>query len=262
MLPHQLLWQLESEICRISDRGSDFQGKVTAQTKSDTGDFAADVVTEADIWTQDHLLQAFLEAGLDICQLVAEEDTPQVARFAPQAEFQLLIDPIDGTRRFVEGLPYFSTIVSLRRGSQSLYTFCYYPKLRWWIRLWEDKQWEVSGRLALGLPQTGPRVVYTSGSPGEEFADWQAEFPEFEWVKGSQMHPCGSKLLYLTGAAAGYASFKPNLYDGTMVYHYAQIREHKILQSQPFDLSHWESDARGWHVRGQYLCLQTGAALC
>ena len=265
----EILLNLEPFIRSVAERGGQFQGQVDSQTKSDTGSLAADVVTQADYWVQHELLQQFVNTPLAGCQLVAEESSAQLAplmeRFAPESDYQLLIDPIDGTKRFVEGLPYFSTIVSLRYQNQCLYTFCYYPKLSWWVRLIGEESWEFSGRLPLSIPESSTKsVVYTSGTPEQDFADWQSELAGWDWLKGDSLHPCGSKLLYLSGSVAGYASSKPNLYDGLMIYHYAKVRRHKLREQNaqgqsPMDLAHCEVTPRGIQVSGRYLCLQPGA---
>ena len=264
----EVLLKLESAIRSVSDRGGEFQGQVESLTKSDTGSLAADLVTQADYWVQQELLERFVTTPLIGCQLVAEESsselTPLLDRFATDSEYQLLIDPIDGTKRFVEGLPYFSTIVSLRHRDRCLYTFCYYPKLNWWVRALGEDGWEYSGPVPLSLPETSASsIVYTSGTPEQDFTDWQAELPDWTWVKGDQVHPCGSKLLYLSGAVAGYASSKPNLYDGLMIYHFAKVRRHKLVEQDaqghsPMDLSCCETTSRGVQVNGRYLCLRPG----
>lgn len=262
----ETLLELEPEIRSIAERGGRFQGQVDSLTKSHTGSLAADLVTQADYWVQRELLQLFATTQLVGCQLVAEESSAELAplmeRFAPSSDYQLFIDPIDGTKRFVEGLPFFSTIVSLRHRHRCLYTFCYYPKLSWWVRALGMESFEVSGRVPLSLP-VGNRqsVVYTSGTPERDFADWQAEMPGWDWLKGDSLHPCGSKLLYLSGSVAGYASSKPNLYDGLMIYHYAMVRRHQLKEQDargqsPLDLASWESTPRGMQVSGRYLCLQ------
>jgi fructose-1,6-bisphosphatase/inositol monophosphatase family enzyme len=265
----EVLLELEPKILEISNHGAEFQGQVESLRKADTGSFAADVVTKADYWVQNELLQAFASTPLLGCQLVAEESSPELAplmeRFAAQSEYQLLIDPIDGTKRFVEGLPYFSTIVSLRHQQSCLYTFCYYPKLNWWVRLLGEEGWEVSGRLPLALPTHERCVVFTSGTPDQDFADWQEQLGDWRWAKGDALHPCGSKLLYLSGSVAGYASSKPNLYDGLMIYHYAKVRRQSLREQDSQGRAHlnpddWESTGRGALVKGRYLCLQGGAS--
>ena len=264
----ELLLDLEGSILEIANHGAEFQGRVESLLKSEAGSLAADVVTQADYWVQSELLQCFAATPLLGCQLVAEESSPELAplmgRFATQSEFQLLIDPIDGTRRFLEGLPYFSTIVSLRHQQRCLYTFCYYPKLNWWIRMMGEESWETSGRIPLSLPSSPRSVVYTAGLPEADFSDWQEQLGDWRWVKGDALHPCGSKLLYLSGSVAGYASSKPNLYDGLMIYHYARVRRQSLREQDSrgrasLDLDDWEVTPRGALVKGRYLCLQGGA---
>lgn len=263
------LLDLEPAIREISKQGAEFQGRVASLTKSATGSFAADVVTEADYWVQRQLLELFLDRGLHACQLVAEENTPElaplIARFAPEATEHLFIDPIDGTKRFVEGLPYFSTIVSVREGDRMLYSYCYYPRLDWWIRLVGDECYEISGTVPLEIPAQERTVVYTSGTAEEDFGDWYGELTGWRWSKGDSLHPCGSKLLYLSGSVAGYACSKPNLYDGLMIYHYARIRRHACRAETPgsgarLAMTAWESSPRGLQLAGRYLCLQPSLA--
>lgn len=260
------LLDLEATIRAIAEEGAAFQGRVEGVAKTQTGDWNADVVTEADYWVQRRLLEVFAATPLVGCQVVAEESSPELealcSPFAGESEYQLFLDPIDGTRRFLEGLPYFATIVSLRHRHRPLYTFCYYPKLNWWVRLLGEQGWEFSASVPLALPVEPHQVVFTTGRPETDYADWKDLLPaDWTWANGSSLHPCGSKLLYLSGSVAGYACSKPNLYDGLMIYHYARVRGHRIHENQedlqtPMDLGVWQRTPRGLHVRGRYLCVQ------
>ncbi|MCD8484041.1 inositol monophosphatase [Candidatus Woesebacteria bacterium] len=42
----------------------------------------------------------------------------ETAREALEAEYVWIVDPIDGTREFTRGLPFFSTLVALKRGEE------------------------------------------------------------------------------------------------------------------------------------------------
>ncbi len=252
------LLELEADIMGVSDRGAEFQGRVGSNQKTDTGDAAADVVTAADYWVQLELLKLLVETPLQQCQLVAEESSaelaPVQARFAASSDVCLYIDPIDGTQRFVEGTPYFSTIVSLRRGDSCLYTFCYFPKLKWWVRMVGEQGFSQSGPFPIALEPHPETVVYTAGS-AEDFVELGARLPGYNWSKGSRLHPCGSKLLYLGGAVAGYACANPNPYDGLLIYHFAQVRRHSI-HTLGLCLDELKPSPRGLRLGGQYLCHQ------
>ena len=252
------LLELEPEILKVSDRGAEFQGRVGSQQKSHTGDAAADVVTEADYWVQTELLKLLVETPLTRCQLVAEESSPELlplqSRFAESSAFKLFIDPIDGTQRFVDGTPYFSTIVSLRCGDDCLYTLCYFPRLQWWVRLVGDRGFSQSSPFPVSLQAHPQTVVYTAGSP-EDFVELGSHCPGWNWSKGSKLHSCGSKLLYLGGAVAGYACANPNPYDGLLIYHFAQVRRHRV-HALGLSLDELSPSPRGLRLNGQYLCCQ------
>lgn len=252
------LLELEPAILNISRRGAEFQGRVASLQKTQTGDAAADVVTEADYWVQRELLKLMSDTRLTECQLVAEESSselaPLQARFAESAAIQLLIDPIDGTQRFVDGTPYFSTIVSLRSGDDFLYTLCFFPRLNWWVRLTGDSGFAQSGAFPVKLEPHPRTVVYTAGAP-EDFLDLGQHCPGWNWSKGNRLHPCGSKLLYLAAAVAGYACANPNPYDGLLIYHFARVRRHRV-HALGLTLDELQPSSRGLRVRGQYLCCQ------
>lgn len=262
MIVEKLL-ELEPGIRRIADRGAEFQGKVPALTKSETGSLAADVVTEADLWVQKQLLHLLLDSGLSHFSLIAEESDPELlSGFHSQSPVKIYLDPIDGTKRFVEGTPYFSTIVSVRNGQDQIYSYTYYPRLNWWLRLMGEDCFEMSAAVPLELPVRERTVVYTSGSAEKDFGEWHAQLPEWDWKKGDALHPCGSKLLYLSGRVAGYACANPNVYDGLMIYHYARVRRHECRLLGPqvgdeLDMENWDDTPRGLALQGRrYLCLQ------
>lgn len=259
--------ELEPQIRALALEGAAWQGQVQAERKADTGDDSTDVVSAADRWLQRGLLQLFLDHELQDCALVAEEWDPELAslcdQFAPAgAEHVLLLDPLDGTRRFLEGEPYFATVLTLQRGEEQRYTFACYPRLDWWVRMIGGSSWACSGHLQLPAAASAQpdTVVYTSGNPKDSFDDWQLNTPGLRWLPGSALHASGSKLLYLAGAVAGYASCNPNVYDGLMIYHYARTRRHQLREESPgraaqLDLAERQEGPRGIFTPGRYLCL-------
>ncbi|MEZ0372330.1 MAG: inositol monophosphatase [Candidatus Sericytochromatia bacterium] len=79
-------------------------------TKPDTS-----YVTEADLAVEE-LLRSRLSARFPEHGILGEE----FGATDPNAEFQWLIDPIDGTLSFTHGIPLFGTIVALHRQGQPL----------------------------------------------------------------------------------------------------------------------------------------------
>ena len=89
-------------------------GQAPATRKADNSP-----VTEVDRAIETHLLQAIAEAYPDhaVC---AEESADQPDRDHIESRYCWVIDPLDGTRNFVAGLPCFSTSIALLDRGQPL----------------------------------------------------------------------------------------------------------------------------------------------
>jgi len=84
------------------------------------------IVTEADLASQDALARRL--SALAPYPVVAEEMPAheQHAAFAPGGRFWC-IDPLDGTRNFADGIPFFSVSVALMEGGRTLFGAVYDP---------------------------------------------------------------------------------------------------------------------------------------
>ncbi len=276
----QLLEHLQTheEVFRAAgDLARELQGHVAGHLKSNTGNLEADLVTDADLAVQRMILKALVNTPLVSCRLLAEESNPELAAlkadFSPDSRLVLTLDPIDGTRRYSEGEPYYSVIVGLHDGTRPLYTYLYYPAFRWWIRLVED-QLDTSGPLpgAEHLPDLSRSIVYTAGHPEQEVPERVAALEQrgYRFDHGEKVAPCGSKFLLLSGQSAGYYSANPNAYDGLLAWHYGLARKLPVESagrapdrtfSGPFDLSRIESGRWGAHYPGYYLVLPVEGSL-
>ena len=227
-----LLESLEPALMRVSELAVAMQGQVEVEHKTETGNLRADVVTAADRRVQHELLVLLSSTDLRSCRLLTEEEEsshgPDLRRcFDPEGKLYLTIDPIDGTKRFTEGRAWFSTIIGLHNGVRPLYTFVYYPALRWWIRL----RGETATMSAPSPPEPEleavpgdlrSTVVYTAGDPRAEIPSLVKRLEETgtRFTHSDEVGPWGSKYLLLTGQAGGYYTSNPNLYDGLFGLHY------------------------------------------
>ena len=87
-----------------------FRGKLEIDLKADNSP-----VTEADIAVE-NLLRDMISDAYPDHGLIGEEQ----ASVNAGAEFVWVIDPIDGTRQFISGIPMFTCLIALMRGGRPL----------------------------------------------------------------------------------------------------------------------------------------------
>jgi len=90
-----------------------FRGDYSEQNKAGPGDF--DPVTEADRGAEAALRRLIGERYPDH-GVIGEE----YGQDRPDAEHVWILDPIDGTRAFIAGLPVWTTLIALRGGGRSI----------------------------------------------------------------------------------------------------------------------------------------------
>ena len=100
-----------------------FRSSIGAEDKSRGGAF--DPVTEADRAAESAIRRKILEAFPDH-GIIGEE----FGDHNPDAEYVWLIDPIDGTKSFVSGLPLWGTLIGLRRRDKAVYGLMHQPFIR------------------------------------------------------------------------------------------------------------------------------------
>jgi myo-inositol-1(or 4)-monophosphatase len=84
------------------------------------------IVTEADFAAQEALARRL--AALDEVPVLAEEMKPEAQRAVYETAARYwCVDPIDGTRNFSAGIPYFAISVALMEGGRSVFGIVYDP---------------------------------------------------------------------------------------------------------------------------------------
>ncbi len=76
------------------------------------------VVTDMDIEAQEIILNTFLDNGYGYLEVVAEEETYSLSRFAAHASTRIYIDPIDGTRTYLWGNEHAKQAVKNKFGDE------------------------------------------------------------------------------------------------------------------------------------------------
>lgn len=229
--------------------------------KHNSGTFEVDVVTEADKETQEIILRAMAETPLIDCHLIAEEDTPTVAKFKTTGNLFLTIDPIDGTALYVNGKKYWSVLIGLHSDKDMLYTFNYYPAVDWIDKIVGDKYEDVPLPKIIIKNSPSKTIIHTYGSPNvidrNIYNKLISEGYNFR-SRHDFSEEAGGGALFLTNDFAGYFIPNPNAYDGLVMYHYAKAMGYKIISGGPdgeFRIDRFE-DGHGLRHPGYYIVLR------
>jgi myo-inositol-1(or 4)-monophosphatase len=100
-----------------------FRSHIGAQDKSAGGVF--DPVTEADR-AAEMVMRALITAQFPTHGIIGEE----FGRHNPDAEFVWVLDPIDGTKSFISGMPVWGTLIGLQHNGVPCYGMMHQPFTR------------------------------------------------------------------------------------------------------------------------------------
>jgi fructose-1,6-bisphosphatase/inositol monophosphatase family enzyme len=164
---------------------------------------ANDFVTVADIEAERHLAPR-LAALIPASRVLGEEaafKAPETMAILESGELLWLVDPVDGTRSFVEGKPGFATIVALVRGDEVIAGWIHQPVGDRWVST------ERGGGIRIRNLGPGPAVegrpsgFFLGRTPDGARARDRADEIGVEALR----HP-GSGAIAFIGMAAGDAS--------------------------------------------------------
>jgi myo-inositol-1(or 4)-monophosphatase len=112
--------------CKIQD-SIIAHGNNNGEKKS--GDRFTEVLTDADILVESYLGTVLLSTFEDIAFYGEEYERDRVSGYFPkEARYLVTLDPIDGTLYFKDGLPLFSTIMTVCEGDRIVAAVVYLPR--------------------------------------------------------------------------------------------------------------------------------------
>jgi myo-inositol-1(or 4)-monophosphatase len=160
----------------------------------------ANVVTDADLESERVILE-LLTAEFPQFSILSEESDP-VAR---DSDYTWVVDPIDGTRNFAEGIPHFCVVVALARGSDVVVGVTYDPLKGEMFTAQEGQGAFLNGvRMAVSLRTEVPESIlgfdlgYVDAKAGLALDMVRSLWPN---IQGMRL--MGSSALGLAYAAAG-----------------------------------------------------------
>jgi fructose-1,6-bisphosphatase/inositol monophosphatase family enzyme len=259
----QCLETLEPIFVQAGQAALRMQGSVKHYNKLQTGNPAVDIVTEADLATQESLLGAMRSTPLVGCPVLAEEDTKSVDAFARESNFYLGIDPIDGTAVYARGGENFSTIVSLHDGERFLYMFIYFPAWDWALKIAQGTFTASGNPPNLSMfDHLASTVVYWAGEPKVNIPTETLSAIKAKGLEFKKM-PClgtgiGTIELFALRKIAGVYYENMNVYDGCAEYVIASGRGQPVSSnstSGKLQLSDIRRSRKGLYYPGYYLVL-------
>lgn len=216
--------------------------RLRSEAKSDnkfaTGHIEVDVVTSADLAVQEFILQNLAKSELKELELVAEENTPSRKLFANQSNLVLTVDPIDGTSFYASDKTMYSVIVAIHDKKSPIYTFAYWPEVKWGIRIaGKEIKW-IGKKPEFNIITKHPRTICYS--PYFDF-DPAKKMPEiftklsgegYKFVSKKRIsEDVGGTALFILGYADGYCSFNASPVDFLVAMHFGLANGYKIYKN-------------------------------
>jgi fructose-1,6-bisphosphatase/inositol monophosphatase family enzyme len=255
---------LEPAFLQASQAALRMQKGVQSFNKLQTGNPAIDIVTEADLATQESILKAMRSTALTGCRLLAEEDTESVQAFAAESTLYLGLDPIDGTAVYAKGAQHFSTIVSLHDGEKFLYMFIHFPAWNWTLKVARGKYVAVgtAPKLPVLFDDAEKSILYWSGRPECNIPPELLSALKVNGLTFRKMSSfakgVGTIELFSANQIAGVYYENMNVYDGCAEYAIATGRGQPLYSdvgSGKLRLSDIRSSQKGLYYPGYYLVL-------
>jgi 3'(2'), 5'-bisphosphate nucleotidase len=130
-----------------------------------SGSAATDALTIADLCLQELIVAALRDCDpvFRQCRIDAEESTGDLARFRPDADLTVGIDPIDGTKHYRDRAGPYSVMLHLRSKSDVLYSLVHQP---------ED------GEHGSWIEARGDRILVGPDDPSQPAADAVRSLPQ------------------------------------------------------------------------------------
>jgi hypothetical protein len=257
-----LIQTFEDTFIKAGKLATSLRKEATIESKFDSGEHDVDIVTSSDIAVQEFVLSELAKSDLNQLELVAEEDTPSIHKFAKHADLVLTIDPIDGTANYAKGGDGYNIIVSIHDKVRPIYTFRYIPEKDWGQKIVGDKA-EFFGEKPHYDFVKKPKVItypaYFGVDPKNEITELYEQLvgEGYTFVDKKKVFPdTGATTQFLLEMVDGFFSINGSPVDNFVALHYGLAKGYKIYRD--LDLSHLAPSKHGGigHYEGWYVVLK------
>jgi fructose-1,6-bisphosphatase/inositol monophosphatase family enzyme len=162
-------------------------GAVSSEDKADGSS-----VTRADRESSAHVVQRLIEYAPD-CGVVSEEEGEH---YMPGAEWQWVVDPLDGTASFGRGLPVWGIGMGLVRRGEPVAGYLHFPAVH------QTFCFERGTALLNGEQFERPTVAFSADTRNIMITAVH-DYIDVRRLQGFRLHNLGSNLYHLMMLAAG-----------------------------------------------------------
>ena len=230
----EILLGLEDVFKSSGELALQLRKKAVVNNKLQTGIRGIDIVTNADVAVQEAILSEMAKTKLIECELIAEEKTSTAGKFKSTNGLVLTLDPIDGTIFYATGKRFFSIIVCLHDKKDILYTFNYFPAVKWGYRIVGNNVQSIGSTAAVNTKNginLNMAIVHTFGDPENTAPEIYFDLIKkgYSFYKLSEVtDESGSATLFFLDQTAGYFTNNPGAYDGLAMLHYGKVKKKYI----------------------------------
>lgn len=217
-----------------------------------------DLVTEVDIWSENELIAKIKETYPEH-HILSEES----GRYTGEADYEWVIDPIDGTTNFAHGFPIFCISIAVKYRGETVIGFVYAPALEELYEAVKGNGAYLNGkRLRVSQIESLKMSVLATGFPYDRATDPDNNVDNFNNIvtQVSGIRRTGSAAFDLCQVAAGrfdgYWELKLNSWDvdagilliqeaGGKIYHKKEKKGIFIIAGNPAIYSVLKEIVRG-----------------
>lgn len=185
----------------VEEAGLEQMNKLKGPMKIDRKSADIDLVTEVDVWTEKFLLEK-IQTNYPTHAILTEESGIHEG----EAEFEWVIDPIDGTTNFAHKFPLFCISVGIRHRDETVIGLVYLPMLNEWYEAVKGQGAFLNGeRIQVSSVEKLTEAVVATGFPYDRAKDPQNNVENFSSVvtKVGGIRRTGSAAIDLCQVAAG-----------------------------------------------------------
>lgn len=234
----EIIQQFEDIFIEAGKLAVKLKNNAVIEKKHNSGIEDIDIVTSADLAVQEFVLGKLAVSELKYCEIVAEEDTPSKNLFVKFSDLVITIDPIDGTKLYASGkkkYKMYSIIITIHNKKRPIYTFCYFPEVKWGIKIIYDQCQFFGDKPEIihnsVLPKT---IVYSFYNPIDCIPERSRKLLKDSYVfrnKKEITDEAGSTALFLLGIVDGYFVENGSAVDCLVGLHYGLARGFEIYQN-------------------------------